>query len=211
MAFCIQNVSKSKLERLHFLSRRQLLIWSKVWWQVFLVLIYSLLVNSLHHYYNVTFSMKWSSSLVPILGGVMGLLLVFRINGANDRYYEGRTLWAEMVQAIRILVRSIWTILPDNSGTDLVEKIGVTNFLLAYAVASKHDLREEYGYHYVDLNVLIHHFPQIFSKQRVIEAFKKPGINHTQPSLIPFTFSTMSPFMWRQSRDDRIVVHHQCE
>jgi len=32
--------------------------------------------------------MKWWSSLVSISGGVMGLLLVFRINAINDRYYE---------------------------------------------------------------------------------------------------------------------------
>jgi putative membrane protein len=180
-----QKASKSKLERLNFLISQQFIIVSKVWWQVLLILIYSVIVISLNFYYSNLFYMGWSASLVPILGVVTGLLLVFRTNTAYDRYYEGRRLWSQMIQVIRVLVRSIWIIVPENSGKDVVEKKAVTNFLVAYAIASKHYLREEYSYDHKDLKDLIHHFPQMFSEPRFDVLKKLRVLNYAPPSNIP--------------------------
>lgn len=50
---------------------------------------------------------------VPILANIIpsvliGLLLVFRTNTANDRFWEGRKLWGDINNAIRNLSRHIW-------------------------------------------------------------------------------------------------------
>jgi ion channel-forming bestrophin family protein len=50
---------------------------------------------------------------VPILANIIpsvliGLLLVFRTNTANDRFWEGRKLWGDINNSIRNLSRHIW-------------------------------------------------------------------------------------------------------
>ncbi len=147
--------------------------------------LYAATVLVLNYYYYNIFYMGWSASLVPILGVVTGLLLVFRTNTAYDRYYEGRRLWSQMTQIIRILIRSVWIIVPENSGQDIVEKKTATNFLIAYAIASKHYLREEYSYDHPDLKKLIQHFPQMFSEMKQSLPRRMSVLNYAPPSNIP--------------------------
>jgi ion channel-forming bestrophin family protein len=40
-----------------------------------------------------------------VLGSFLGLLLVFRMNASNNRYWEGRTSWGQIINASRNLVR----------------------------------------------------------------------------------------------------------
>jgi putative membrane protein len=40
-----------------------------------------------------------------VLGSLLGFLIVFRMNASNNRYWEGRTLWAQVIYASRNLVR----------------------------------------------------------------------------------------------------------
>jgi putative membrane protein len=40
-----------------------------------------------------------------VLGSFLGFLLVFRMNASNDRYWEGRTSWGQIINASRNLVR----------------------------------------------------------------------------------------------------------
>lgn len=40
-----------------------------------------------------------------VVGSLLGFLIVFRMNASNNRYWEGRTLWGEIINCSRNLVR----------------------------------------------------------------------------------------------------------
>ena len=90
-----------------------------------------------------------------------------------------------MIQGIRILIRSLWIICPESNRQDVVEKKMATNFLVAYAIASKHYLRKEYLYDQEDLKELIQHLPQMFSEPRLDLLRKMSILNYAPPSNIP--------------------------
>ena len=57
----------------------------KIWWQILLVSLYTVVIVSIH--VNVpSMQMDFPQTLIPVLGIVIGLLLVFRTNTAYDRY-----------------------------------------------------------------------------------------------------------------------------
>ncbi|WP_422929170.1 bestrophin family protein [Singulisphaera sp. PoT] len=40
-----------------------------------------------------------------VLGSLLGFLIVFRMNASNNRYWEGRTCWGQIINACRNIVR----------------------------------------------------------------------------------------------------------
>ncbi len=56
-----------------------------IWWQIILMAAYTAFICALHNYVN-GFRMNFPQTLIPVLGVVTGLLLVFRTNTAYDRY-----------------------------------------------------------------------------------------------------------------------------
>src|SRR4051795_3393877 len=40
-----------------------------------------------------------------VLGALLGFLIVFRMNASNNRFWEGRTSWGQIINACRNLVR----------------------------------------------------------------------------------------------------------
>ncbi|KAI9244502.1 Bestrophin, RFP-TM, chloride channel-domain-containing protein [Sporodiniella umbellata] len=96
-----------------------------------------------------------SNSIVPVLSVVLGLLLAFRANTSYARYYEGRQLWQDLTSNVRNLARLVWVSIPEQSESDHVEKMRCMKLLLAFAIATKHYLRREYGIDYYDLEYLL--------------------------------------------------------
>ncbi|KAI8083941.1 Bestrophin, RFP-TM, chloride channel-domain-containing protein [Thamnidium elegans] len=96
-----------------------------------------------------------SNSIVPVLSVVLGLLLAFRANTSYARYYEGRQLWQDLSSNTRNLARLIWCSIPERTQNDHLEKMRCMKLLLAFAVATKHYLRREYGIDYYDLDYLL--------------------------------------------------------
>ncbi|KAI1320033.1 hypothetical protein EDD11_002365 [Mortierella claussenii] len=129
-----------------------------IWWQVLLCIFYSLAIFFIHQYSS--WKMNYSLSLVSVMGMVVSLLLVFRTNTAYDRYWEGRRLWSQMTLSIRNLTRGIWVCVAETETRDLLEKKSAINLLVGFAFATKHYLREEYGYHYDDMIDLLAHIPK---------------------------------------------------
>lgn len=147
-----------------YVSRRPMMMRLKgtvlpqIWWQILLVGIFSTAVFLIHHY--TSWKMNYSLSLVSVMGMVVSLLLVFRTNTAYDRYWEGRRLWSQMTLCIRNLTRGIWVCVAETETRDLLEKKSAINLLVAFAYATKHYLREEYGYNYDDMVKLLAHIPK---------------------------------------------------
>lgn len=86
---------------------------------------------------------------------VLGLLLAFRANTSYARYYEGRQLWEGLTSNARNLSRLVWLSIPERTQSDHLEKMRCMKLILAFAVATKHHLRHEYGVDYYDLDYLL--------------------------------------------------------
>ncbi|KAG0075150.1 hypothetical protein BGZ90_010167, partial [Linnemannia elongata] len=129
-----------------------------IWWQVIAIGLYSTAVFFIHKY--TAWKMTYTLSLVSVMGMVVSLLLVFRTNTAYDRYWEGRRLWSQMTLCIRNLTRGIWVCVSETETRDVLEKKSAINLLVAFAFATKHYLREEYGYEYEDMVDLLTHIPK---------------------------------------------------
>lgn len=56
-----------------------------------------------------------------VLGSLLGFLIVFRMNASNNRYWEGRSSWGEIVNASRNLVRVGVT--HTHEGTELADLV----------------------------------------------------------------------------------------
>jgi len=90
---------------------------------------------------NFPVSLPILSSIVPSV--VLGLLLVFRTNTAYERFWEGRKLWGTLVNTVRNLARQIWVAVEENKPKDRVQKETTLRLLVAFAVATKLQLRSE--------------------------------------------------------------------
>lgn len=80
---------------------------------------------------------RLSAGFHTLLGLVLGMLLVFRTNTANDRWWEGRKLWGQLVNDSRNLAIKIQTCVQAEPN----EKLEVARQLSAFAVALKEHLR----------------------------------------------------------------------
>jgi len=82
-------------------------------------------------------------SLPPVahglIGVALGLLLVFRTNGAYDRFWEGRKLIGSIVIATRDLMRQVVTQVPERAG----ERAELRRLVLAFFGLVVQRLREE--------------------------------------------------------------------
>ncbi|MGF1457427.1 MAG: bestrophin family protein [Leptolyngbyaceae cyanobacterium] len=80
-------------------------------------------------------------NIVPSI--VLGLLLVFRTNTAYERFWEGRKLWGTLVNTSRNLARQLWVAVHEDAPGDRADKIHHLRLLVAFAQATKLNLRCE--------------------------------------------------------------------
>jgi putative membrane protein len=112
-----------------------------------------------------------SPSLLTVMGLVLGLVISFRTSSAYERYQDGRKMWSNIATSSRNLAQQIWIHIPsDRSGKgdlakatvleNTLEKKSMINLILAFAVATKHFLRDEPGVYYEDLYPLLSFLPR---------------------------------------------------
>ena len=111
-----------------------------VWEKSLFFGIFSLAVCLIHNYFFPV-GQPTLSSLIPTI--VLGLLLVFRTNSANDRFWEGRKLWGGIVNDLRNLTWQIWTNVRAETVTDRENKIATLYLLAVFAIATKNHLRSQ--------------------------------------------------------------------
>ncbi|KAJ3015355.1 UNVERIFIED_CONTAM: hypothetical protein HDU68_012766 [Siphonaria sp. JEL0065] len=102
-----------------------------------------------------------SQALISIISFVVALILGYRTNSAYDRFWEARRVWGTLVSHSRNLARALWCS-SDTKGNEQfeLERAGAVSLILAYAVATKHLLRDEVGHNYTDLAHLLIHVPK---------------------------------------------------
>ncbi|KAJ6494040.1 Bestrophin, RFP-TM, chloride channel-domain-containing protein [Mycena vitilis] len=119
-----------------------------------------------HHH----FSVRFASTLLTVVGTVLGFVVSYRTTSSFERYNEGRRLWSQIILASRTFSRTVWFHVPDQPATKevdaatykargMVEKKTIINLLEAYSVAVKHYLRGEDGIYYQDLYYLVKFLP----------------------------------------------------
>ncbi len=104
------------------------------------MLLLGLLTGGLVYYeitHNVTF--KSPTMFHQILGFVLSMLLVFRINSAYDRWWEGRKQWGALVNNSRNLMVKIENILPEQNKAD---KIYLKQLIVAFVFSLKDHLKD---------------------------------------------------------------------
>lgn len=92
-------------------------------------------------YYEITHNISFKSSTMfhQILGFVLSMLLVFRINSAYDRWWEGRKQWGSLVNNTRNLLIKINAVLDDEHQKD---KIYLRNLIAAFVYTLKDHLKD---------------------------------------------------------------------
>jgi len=103
------------------------------------------------------------STLLTVLGTVLGFVISYRTTSSFERYNEGRKYWSQIVFSARTMARLIWFHVPDSMDMGpsvpqeerkarvLIEKKTVLNLIDAFCVAVKHYLRGEEDIFYEDL------------------------------------------------------------
>lgn len=119
----------------------------KLFWELVIVALYagiiSYLLIEVFHEKKENFD---PTSVHSVLGFVLSLLLVFRTNGAYDRWWEGRKQWGSLVNSSRNLMTKISTL-----SISIEEKENFQQLISAYAVAAKEHLRK--GVNIADLAI----------------------------------------------------------
>ena len=108
--------------------------------------VYGFLVSLLYYFgFSIAFAQKSGVLTNAILTFNIGftLLLVFRTNTANERFWEGRRLWGSLVNTVRNLAQGIFIVVKEQSPKDRVKKEATVRLLVAFAIAMKLHLRGE--------------------------------------------------------------------
>lgn len=89
-------------------------------------------------FYELDIDFVSTTSVHSILGIVLGFFLVFRTNGAYDRWWEGRKVWGELVNNTRNLAIKFSVMVPSTHA----ERAYITECIAAYPKVLKEHLRE---------------------------------------------------------------------
>ncbi|KAG6899259.1 hypothetical protein C0993_011891 [Termitomyces sp. T159_Od127] len=101
-----------------------------------------------------------SSTLLTVLGTVLGLVISFRTSSAYERYQEGRKQWSNIAVASNNLATLFWIHTPAKRDIPGASEEEIRLRIHAFSVAVKHFLRSEPGVYYQDLYPLICFLPR---------------------------------------------------
>ena len=86
-----------------------LLAWQ--WKKVLFFLSASTLIYYLHHIHGIG-ALRLPTTPMAIIGAALGIFVSFRTNSAYDRWWEGRRLWGQLVNASRLFCSQVLSYLP---------------------------------------------------------------------------------------------------
>jgi ion channel-forming bestrophin family protein len=121
--------------RSHFFDLRGSLV-REIAYRVGLCALTAVAVSIAYHYHE---PVAFSDKPHIMVGPALALLLVFRTNNANERYWEGRRLWGAIVNTARNLRRKAETLFRDEPA--VVDRI--REWTVAWAWATRGHLVEE--------------------------------------------------------------------
>ena len=104
---------------------------------LFIMTVYSAAVVFLIERFDPSF--KSTTEFHSILGIVLGLFLVFRMNSAYDRWWEGRIAWGDLVNNTRNMALKVAAFLPED---DKESRKFFAKMIPNYVIALKEHLRQ---------------------------------------------------------------------
>lgn len=131
-------IHQIKVWFLAFTRIHQIPVFRKVWMWVFLMGVYSFVVDYVLGQHFPSRAFKEAAGAISFSSIILGLLLVFRTNAAYDRWWEGRKLWGQLVNDSRNMAMKVDTLVNINDD----EKIRFGNLIISFAFALKHHLRD---------------------------------------------------------------------
>lgn len=153
-------------------------IFSKLLSGFFAITLWTSFVVFIYHYFKIVY--EGTTAVHSIMGMVLGFFLVFRSNGAYDRWWEGRKTWGALVNNSRNLSFKVAAMVPKNHPhyTRLVECIA------AFPKTLKEHLRDGLKpSEQIDLKAavddeLLDHKPNTIARKIVImvNELKKEGV-----------------------------------
>jgi putative membrane protein len=115
-------------------------------WVVFFAS-YSFVLVSIYYLWEIPVSIPEKNKAISTLLLVFNLglpsLLVFRTNTANERFWEARKLWGNLVNVVRNLTRDIYIVVQAKHPRNQKEKEEILLLVVAFAIAMKLHLRSE--------------------------------------------------------------------
>ncbi|EKM53790.1 uncharacterized protein PHACADRAFT_211435 [Phanerochaete carnosa HHB-10118-sp] len=162
-------------------------IW-RIWPAVFLHTAFAGLVVTLSLLDMIRLNIP--SVLLTLLGVVIGFVISYRAMSGYDRYWQGRSVWADVIRQSRTFARFVWYHVPleiENVQKDgeeqneeqkakvkkeklkvmqrvMAEKRMALELIEAFSVALKHHLRGEKGIYYRDLYHLVKPLHEHYSR-----------------------------------------------
>ncbi|KAJ7889751.1 Bestrophin, RFP-TM, chloride channel-domain-containing protein [Mycena leptocephala] len=139
-------------------------IW-KIWPAV---LLHTLFAAAIVYISKATEMTNIPNVMLTVMGVVIGFVISYRAMTGYDRYWMGRTAWADVIRNARTTARLIWyhvpvrltpganvTRSPQELAKVMAEKRMALDLVEAFAVSLKHHLRGEVGIYYEDLYDLV--------------------------------------------------------
>jgi len=112
-------------------------IMREVWKPLSLLFIWDVIVTVFYY----TLSFRAPSLPLTLFGSALALFLGFRSNSAYQRWWEGRGLWGQMINASRSLARAVGAYLCDPAAAD--DRRAVVLRQIGYVHALRHQLRRQ--------------------------------------------------------------------
>ncbi len=114
------------------------ILWKQL---IFISLLATLIIMLLHlltkaHQDQLSDYTKELTAIYSLIGFVMSLLLLFRTNGAYDRWWEGRKLWGAIVNDCRSVLLKITTRISNEE-----DKKEIARLFILYIYNAKNNLR----------------------------------------------------------------------
>ena len=153
-----------------------------------LIFIYSVIVTWSLHYIDAS-EFKIDPLYFSLIGVLLTMLLVFRLNTSYDRWYEGRKQWGALVNTTRHLAVLLESKIPESEKSDRIETvklIGAYPFLLkSHLRGEKSEYWPESVKQYIDIDhkpsnaalfgnkILQHHVEKLVNKYQLTDGTKR--------------------------------------
>lgn len=119
---------------------------SKAWGRLLAITLFAFFVQSVNEantdfgWIHVTQLDRLDPSGHAVLGSLLGFLIVFRMNSSNNRYWEGRSHWGQLINSSRSLVRvgAEYT----NAGHELADLVSAYVICLRQSLHGQRDLTD---------------------------------------------------------------------
>jgi putative membrane protein len=118
-----------------------LLMWQ--WKKVVVFVVVSSLIYYLHHHHGLG-ALRLPTTPMAVLGAALGIFVSFRTNSAYDRWWEGRRLWGQLVNASRLFATQVLAYLPrGEDGKPTPEQRALVKRHVAYIHVLRCALRDQ--------------------------------------------------------------------